>query len=39
VALIMYGLLAWLIAKLAWILVGETRSAVKTHATEIDSRL
>jgi uncharacterized protein YggT (Ycf19 family) len=39
IALIVYGLLAWLIAKLAWILVGETRSAVKTHATEIDSRL
>jgi uncharacterized protein YggT (Ycf19 family) len=39
VALIVYGLLAWLIAKLAWILVGETRSAVKTHTTQIDSRL
>jgi hypothetical protein len=39
VALIVYALLAWLIAKLAWILFGETRSAVKTHATQIDSRL
>jgi hypothetical protein len=39
VALIVYGLLAWLIAKLAWILVGETRSAVKTHSTQVDNRL
>jgi len=39
VALIVYGLLAWLIAKLVWILVGETRSAVKTHATQIENRL
>jgi uncharacterized membrane protein len=39
VALIVYGLLAWLIARLAWILVGETRSAVQTKATEIESRL
>ncbi len=39
VALIVYALLAWLIAKLVWILVGETRSAVKTHATQIENRL
>ena len=39
VALIVYGLVAWLIAKLVWILVGETRSAVKTHATQIENRL
>ncbi len=39
VALIVYGLLAWLIAKLAWILVGETRSAVKTHSTQIEDRV
>jgi hypothetical protein len=39
VALIVYGLLAWLLGKLAWILVGETRSAMKTRSTEIDSRL
>lgn len=38
VALIVYALLAWLLAKLAWILVGDTRSAVHTRATEIDSR-
>ena len=39
IALIVYGLLAWLIGKLVWIVMGETRSAVTTHATQIDSRL
>jgi uncharacterized membrane protein len=39
VALIVYALLAWLLAKLAWILVGDTRSAIKTHTSSIDSRL
>jgi hypothetical protein len=39
VALIVYALLAWLIAKLVWILVGETRTAVKTHSTQIENRL
>ena len=38
-ALIVYGLLAWLIAKLVWIVAGETRSAVKTSATQIENRL
>jgi len=39
VALIVYALLAWLLAKLAWILVGDTRSAIKTHTSSVDSRL
>jgi YggT family protein len=39
VALIVYALLAWLIGKLVWIMMGESRSAVKTRATQIDSRL
>src|SRR5919199_1938319 len=39
VALIVYALLAWLLAKLVWILAGETRSAVKTRSTQIDSRI
>lgn len=39
VALIVYALLAWLIAKLVWILVGETRSAVKARSSQIDSRV
>ncbi len=39
VALIVYGLLGWLIVRLAWIFVGESRSAVKTRSTAIDTRL
>jgi uncharacterized membrane protein len=38
VALIVYGLLAWLLARLVWIMVGDTRSAVTTRSTSIDSR-
>jgi YggT family protein len=39
VALIVYALLAWLLGKLAWIVVGDTRSAVTTRSTSVDSRL
>ena len=39
VALIVYALLAWLIAKLVWIVAGETRSAVKTSSTQFENRL
>jgi uncharacterized protein YggT (Ycf19 family) len=39
VALIVYALLAWLIGRLVWILVGETRSAIRTRATQVDSRV
>jgi hypothetical protein len=39
VALIVYALLAWLIGKLVWIMVGETRSAIRTRSTQYDSRL
>jgi hypothetical protein len=39
VALVVYALLAWLIVRLTWILVGETRSAVKTHSTSVDTRI
>jgi uncharacterized protein YggT (Ycf19 family) len=39
VALLVYALLAWLIGKLVWIMMGESRSAIKTRSTEIDSRL
>jgi uncharacterized membrane protein len=38
VALIAYALLGWVISRLAWILVGETRSAVQTRSTSIDAR-
>lgn len=39
VALIVYTLVAWLIARLVWILIGETRTAVHTHTRQTDSRL
>lgn len=39
IALVVYGLVAWLIGKLVWILIGETRSAVKTRATQMDTRV
>ena len=39
VALVVYALVAWLLGKLVWILVGENRSAIRTHSTQIDSRV
>jgi hypothetical protein len=38
IALVVYALLAWLLARLAWIMIGDTRSAVTTRSTSIDSR-
>jgi uncharacterized membrane protein len=38
VALIAYALLGWVISRLAWILVGESRSAVQTRSTSVDAR-
>jgi hypothetical protein len=38
VALVVYALLAWLLGKLAWLLVGETRSAVATTASSVEAR-
>jgi uncharacterized membrane protein len=38
IALIVYALVAWLLGRLVWILVGETRSATRTHSRQIDSR-
>jgi len=38
VALIAYALLGWVISRLAWILVGETRSAMTTRSTSVDAR-
>jgi len=38
VALIAYALLGWIISRLAWILVGESRSAVQTRSTSVDAR-
>lgn len=39
IALIVYALVAWLLGKLVWILVGETRSAVRTRSTTMDTRV
>jgi len=38
VALVVYALVAWLLGKLAWIVMGESRSAVRTRSTQIDAR-
>ena len=37
--LIVYALVAWLLGKLVWILVGETRSAIRTRSSQMDSRV
>jgi uncharacterized protein YggT (Ycf19 family) len=39
VAMIVYALVAWLLGKLVWILVGESRSAMRTRSTQMDSRI
>lgn len=39
VALIVYALVAWLLGRLVWILVGESRSAIHTRTTQMNSRL
>ena len=38
VAMAIYALLGWLVTKIAWILFGETRSAVATSAASVDTR-
>jgi uncharacterized membrane protein len=38
VAIVVYALVAWLLVKLAWIVVGEPRSAVTTRTSSVDSR-
>ena len=38
VALVVYALVAWLLAKLVWLLFGETRSAVKTTSSSVETR-
>jgi uncharacterized protein YggT (Ycf19 family) len=39
VALMVYALVAWLLGRLVWILVGESRPAVRTSSTHVDSRV
>jgi uncharacterized membrane protein len=38
VAMIAYALLGWLLAKVAWLIIGENRSAVTSRSTTIDTR-
>ena len=38
VALVVYALVAWLLGKLVWLLFGETRSAVKTTSSSVETR-
>ena len=37
VAIIVYALLAWVLAKLAWLLLGETRRGVRTQSRRVDT--
>jgi hypothetical protein len=37
VAIIVYALVAWGLAKLAWLLLGETRSGVRTRSRTVDT--
>lgn len=37
VAIVVYGLVAWGLAKLAWLLLGETRSGVRTSSRTVDT--
>ena len=39
IAFIVYALLAWLIGQLVWLIIGETRSAITTRSTHMDSRV
>jgi uncharacterized membrane protein len=38
IAIVVYALVAWLLVRLAWIVVGEHRTAVTTHSSAVDSR-
>jgi hypothetical protein len=39
VAIVVYALIAWVLAKIVYLTLGETRSAVHTRATRVDSEL
>ena len=36
-AILAYALLGWVLAKLIWLMLGETRSEVHTHSSRVDS--
>ena len=37
VAIIVYALVAWILARLVWLVLGETRHALRTHASSVDT--
>ena len=37
VAIVVYGLVGWGVAKRAWLLLGETRSSVRTRSKTVDT--
>jgi YggT family protein len=37
IAVVVYGLIVWGLAKLAWLLLGETRSGVRTQSRSVDT--
>ncbi len=39
VAIVVYALVAWVIAKLLWILLGDTRTGVSTHTRSVDTEI
>jgi hypothetical protein len=39
VGILVYALIAWVLAKLVFILLGETRSAAATHTTSVDTEV
>lgn len=39
VAIVVYALVAWVLVKVAWLLLGETRRGVRTHTSSVDSQI
>jgi len=39
VALVVYALIAWLLGRLVWLLLGESRAAVATSATSVETKV
>ncbi len=37
VAIVVYALIAWVLAEVVWLLLGETRTGVRTHTTRVDT--
>jgi len=37
VAILVYALIAWVLAEIVWLLLGETRTGVRTQTTRVDT--